>query len=225
MITLGHKDGSIEKFSSTRVTQIVKGMKTHTVIGGEFAVVSDDEEIAFKTLLGSCVAIMFYDKNTKVKGMNHFLLPATENSNEDMKYGLYSVEAMLNEMYKLGCKKENMAAKISGGADIMNITSMVKSIGERNVEFSHTFCKSEGFRILSDHTRGNEGRVILLGTRFETFIKNVDNNNTSLEVANEEKKLQSEISIRQPATAEYVSGTGIFNEDEKKEDSMEMEFF
>jgi len=225
LITLGHKDGSIEKFSSTRVTQIVKGMKTHTVIGGEFAVVSDDEEIAFKTLLGSCVAIMFYDKNTKVKGMNHFLLPATENSNEDMKYGLYSVEAMLNEMYKLGCKKENMAAKISGGADIMNITSMVKSIGERNVEFSHTFCKSEGFRILSDHTRGNEGRVILLGTRFETFIKNVDNNNTSLEVANEEKKLQSEISIRQPATAEYVSGTGIFNEDEKKEDSMEMEFF
>ena len=94
MITLGHKDGSIEKVSSNRVTQIVKGMKTHTVIGGEFAVVDDNEEIAFKTLLGSCVAIMFYDKNTKVKGMNHFLLPATENSNEDMKYGLYSVEAM-----------------------------------------------------------------------------------------------------------------------------------
>ncbi len=225
MITLGHKDGAIEKISNSRITQIVKGMKTHTVIGGEFAVVGDDEEIGFKTLLGSCVAIMFYDKNTKVKGMNHFLLPATENSNEDMKYGLYSVEAMLNEMYKLGCKKENMAAKISGGADIMNMSSMSKSIGHRNVEFAHTFCKSEGFRILSDHTRGNEGRVILIGNRFETFIKNVDNNNTSQEVANQEKKLQSEISIRQPATAEYISGTGIFDQDEKKEDTMEMEFF
>ena len=225
MITLGHKDGSIEKISNSRITQIVKGMKTHTVIGGEFAVVSDAEEIGFKTLLGSCVAIMFYDKNTKVKGMNHFLLPATENSNEDMKYGLYSVEAMLNEMYKLGCKKENMAAKISGGADIMNMSSMSKSIGHRNVEFAHTFCRSEGFRILSDHTRGNEGRVILIGNRFETFIKNVDNNNTSQEVATQEKRLQSEISRRQPATAEYISGTGIFDEDEKKEDTMEMEFF
>ena len=225
MITLGHKDGAIEKISNSRITQVVKGMKTHTVIGGEFAVVSDDEEIGFKTLLGSCVAIMFYDKNKKVKGMNHFLLPATENSNEDMKYGLYSVEAMLNEMYKLGCKKENMAAKISGGADIMNMSSMSKSIGHRNVEFAHTFCKSEGFRILSDHTRGNEGRVILIGNRFETFIKNVDNNNTSQEVANQEKKLQSEISIRQPATAEYISGTGIFDEDDQKEDTMEMEFF
>jgi len=225
MITLGHKDGSIEKMSNSRITQVVKGMLTHTVIGGEFAVVSDSEKIAFKTLLGSCVAIMFYDKEKKIKGMNHFLLPATENSNEDMKYGLYSVEAMLNEMYKLGCSKSNMAAKISGGADIMNIGSTSKSIGHRNVEFAHTFCKSEGFRIISDHTRGNDGRVILMGDRFETFIKNVDNSNTSREVAAEEKKLQSEISVRQPATAEYVSGTGIFAEDEKAEETMEMEFF
>ncbi len=225
MITLGHKDGSIEKMSNSRITQVVKGMKTHTVIGGEFAVVADSENIAFKTLLGSCVAIMFYDKEKKIKGMNHFLLPATENSNEDMKYGLYSVEAMLNEMYKLGCNKANMAAKISGGADIMNIGSSTKSIGHRNVEFAHTFCKSEGFRILSDHTRGNDGRVILMGDKFETFIKNVDNSSTSNAVAAEEKKLQSEISVRQPATAEYVSGTGIFSEDEKSEEAMEMEFF
>lgn len=163
----------------------------------------------------------------KIKGMNHFLLPATDNSNEDMKYGLYSVEAMLNEMYKSGCKKENMAAKISGGADIMNIGSTSKSIGHRNVEFAHTFCQAEGFRIISDHTRGNQGRVILMGDRFETFIKNVDNNNTSIEVASQEKKLQRELSIRQPATAEYISGTGIFSEDDKKdkEETMEMEFF
>jgi len=225
MITIGHKDGSIEKISNSRITQIVKGMPTHTVIGGEFAVVSDNENIAFKTLLGSCVAIMFYDKEKKIKGMNHFLLPATDNSNEDMKYGLYSVEAMLNEMYKLGCNKVNMAAKISGGADIMNLGSTAKSIGHRNVEFAHTFCQSEGFRVLSDHTRGNEGRVILMANRFETFIKNVDNKTTSNEVAVEEKKLQSEISTRKPATSEYVSGTGIFAEDEKQEETMEMEFF
>jgi len=225
LITLGHKDGSIEKVSLSRVTQIIKGMRAHTIIGGEFAVVSDEEEIGFKTLLGSCVAIMFYDKQQKVKGMNHFLLPATENSNEDMKYGLYSVEAMLNEMYKLGCRKENMAAKISGGADIMNISSMSKSIGHRNVEFAHTFCKAEGFRILSDHTRGNDGRVILMANGFETFIKNIEKSSTSQEVASQEKKLQSEISIRQPATAEYISGTGIFDIDEKKEQTMEMEFF
>ena len=197
MIITGHKNGIVDKIVSSTILQIVKGMPTHTIIGGEFAVVADEDNIGFKTLLGSCVAIMFYDKNLKIKGMNHFLLPATNNANEDMKYGLYSVEAMLNEMYKLGCKKENMAAKISGGADIMNIGSTSKSIGHRNVEFAHTFCQSEGFRIISDHTRGNHGRVILMGNRFETFIKNVDNNNTSLEVANQEKQLQTELSMKQ----------------------------
>ena len=35
--------------------------------------------------------------------MNHFLLPDTNDNSNDMKYGLYSVEAMLNEMYKIGC--------------------------------------------------------------------------------------------------------------------------
>ncbi len=226
MITLGHKDGSIEKMSRTRVTQVVKGHPTHTVIGGEFAVVSDDYNIAFKTLLGSCVAIMFYDKEKKVKGMNHFLLPTTENSNEDMKYGLYSVEAMLNEMYKIGCKKENMAVKISGGADIMSIGLSSKSIGHRNVEFARDFCSAEGFRIISDHTRGTDGRVILLAARFETFIKSVQNSNTTNKVIAEEKALQREISIRQPATAEYVAGTGIFDIDDKDSESvMDIELF
>jgi chemotaxis protein CheD len=225
MVTLGHKDGSIEKLASSRITQVVKGMPTHTVIGGEFAVVSDSENVAFKTLLGSCVAIMFYDKQRKIKGMNHFLLPSTNNTNEDMKYGLYSVEAMLNEMYKLGCSKSNMAAKISGGADIMNIGSLSQSIGHRNVEFARTFCKSEGFRVLSDHTRGNLGRVILMANNFETFIKNVDSRTTSNAVVEQERKLEREISIRKPATSEYVSGTGIFGLDSKQSDKMEMEFF
>ena len=227
MITLGHKDGSIEKVSISRVTQVVKGHPTHTVIGGEFAVVSDDTNIAFKTLLGSCVAIMFYDRSKQIKGMNHFLLPATENSNEDMKYGLYSVEAMLNEMYKLGCKKENMAVKISGGADIMKVGLSSKSIGHRNVEFARDFCQSEGFRILSDHTRGDSGRVILLTNRFETFIRSVQNSNTDSEVAIEERRLQREISVRQPATSEYVAGTGIFAIDDKisSEQTMDIELF
>jgi chemotaxis protein CheD len=200
MITIGHKNGIIEQKSLNSITQIVKDMPAYTVIGGEFAIASDDDNIGFETLLGSCVAIMFYDSVTRIKGMNHFLLPSTYSSNDDMKYGLFSVESMLNEMYKLGCKKENMSAKIAGGADIMNLTSGSKSIGYRNVEFAHTFCRSEGFRILSDHTRGTRGRIILLGNRFETFIKNIDNTHTSCEVATQEKILQTELSVSSDTT-------------------------
>ncbi len=226
MIIIGHKDGSIEKASNTRFTQQIKGYNAHTIIGGEFAVGKDNEEIAFKTLLGSCVAIMFYDKVQKVKGMNHFLLPTTKNSNEDMKYGLYSVEAMLNEMYKLGCRKENMSAKISGGADIMQLNmSAIASIGHRNVEFAKDFCKAEGFKIVSEHTRGDRGRLILLTGDFQTFIKVTEKSDTNAKILGEEKKLQREIT-NEPVIKEYVGGVDLFGHDKSKtEPQMEIELF
>ncbi len=226
MIIIGHKDGSIEKASNTRFTQRTKGFLTHTIIGGEFAVGRDADNIAFKTLLGSCVAIMFYDTVQQIKGMNHFLLPTTNSTNDDMKYGLYSVEAMLNEMYKLGCNKQNMTAKISGGADIMQINVSSVSIGHRNVEFAKDFCKSEGFKLISEHTRGEHGRLILLTDTFQTFIKVTQKSETDNKILNEEKALQTEIT-KAPVIKEYVGGVDLFGNDTtiKAEPEMEIELF
>lgn len=225
MIVIGHKDGSIEKASISRFTQKTKGYNTHTIIGGEFAVGKDIDNIAFKTLLGSCVAIMFYDQVTKVKGMNHFLLPTTNSTNDDMKYGLYSVEAMLNEMYKLGCNKQNMSAKISGGADIMQLNVSSDTIGHRNVEFAKDFCKSEGFKLISEHTRGEHGRLILLADAFQTFIKVTQKSETDNKILNEEKALQTEIT-KAPVIKEYVGAVDLFGADEKAaEPEMEIELF
>lgn len=225
MVILGHKDGSIEKLTGNLSTQKIKGFDAHTVIGGEFAVSTDNDNIAFKTLLGSCVAIMFYDTVKKVKAMNHFLLPTTNNSNEDMKYGLYSVEAMLNEMYKLGCSKSNLKAKISGGADIMQLTSAnLNSIGHRNVEFAKDFCSSEGFQILSEHTRGEHARLILMTNSFETFIKVTNKNETDNKVIQEEKSLQVEIT-KAPVIKEYVGGVDLFESEKKSEETMDIELF
>ena len=225
MIVIGHKDGSIEKASLSRFTQKTKGYNTHTIIGGEFAVGKDIDNVAFKTLLGSCVAIMFYDKVTQVKGMNHFLLPTTNSTNDDMKYGLYSVEAMLNEMYKLGCSKQNMSAKISGGADIMQLNVSSVTIGHRNVEFAKDFCKSEGFKLISEHTRGEHGRLILLADAFQTFIKVTQKSETDNKILHEEKALQTEIT-KAPVIKEYVGAVDLFGADEKAaEPEMEIELF
>lgn len=224
MIVIGHKDGSIEKASNARFTQRVKGHLAHTIIGGEFAVGSDLESIAFKTLLGSCVAIMFYDQQAKIKGMNHFLLPHTNSSNDDMKYGLYSVEAMLNEMYKMGCRKQNMIAKISGGADVMKLGHSKDTIGFRNVTFAKDFCNAEGFRIVSEHVRGEHGRLILLADNFETFIKVTQKSETDAQISAEEAKLQREIS-KSPVIKEYVGGVDLFDAPHQAEPEMEIELF
>ncbi|QNM89229.1 chemotaxis protein CheD [Aliarcobacter cryaerophilus] len=224
MITIGRKDGNIEKLSLANITQKTKGFPTHTVIGGEFAVAPDGDNVALKTLLGSCVALMFYDRKKKIKAMNHFLLPDTNDNSNDMKYGLYSVEAMLNEMYKIGCLKSDIVAKISGGADIMNL-NLKNSIGSRNVEFAKEFCHKEGFRIISEHVRGEHGRLILLADNFETFIKVTQKTETDSKILSNEKSLQIEIS-KAPVIKEYTGAVELFGKNNKKiEETMEIELF
>ncbi len=198
MFIVGHKDGQIETKSNIHLTE-VKGYPAYTIIGGEFAVARDDDNVAFKTLLGSCVAIMFFCMKTGVKGMNHFLLPTTSTGSTDMKYGLYSVEAMLNEMYKIGATKASIRAKIAGGAHILQTHD--NRIGDKNVEFALDFCKSEGIKVLSEHTRGNHGRVILLADEFKTFIRGVQNRSIEDKIAQEEKSLTTEIA-KQPEIPE-----------------------
>ena len=214
MITIGRKDGNIEKLSLANITQKTKGFPTHTVIGGEFAVAPDDDN----------VALMFYDRKKKIKAMNHFLLPDTNDNSNDMKYGLYSVEAMLNEMYKIGCLKSDIVAKISGGADIMNL-NLKNSIGSRNVEFAKEFCHKEGFRIISEHVRGEHGRLILLADNFETFIKVTQKTETDSKILSNEKSLQIEIS-KAPVIKEYTGAVELFGKNNKKiEETMEIELF
>jgi chemotaxis protein CheD len=195
MLLIGNKNGIIKQKYLSKTAQVIKNFPTYTIIGGEFAVCNDTDNIALKTLLGSCVAIMFYDNNKKIKAMNHFLLPKTTSSNYDMKYGLFSVESMLNEMYNLGCKKENIVAKISGGASIVNINISTNRIGNRNVDFAIDFCRSEKFDIISNDTKGTKSRVILLANNFDTFIKNINENNENINMINNEIQLQKNISI------------------------------
>jgi chemotaxis protein CheD len=194
MIMVGRKNGAIENITLDRTTQIIKGYPTYTVIGGEFAIASEDENIALKTLLGSCVAMMFYDNEKHIYAMNHFLLPTTTSINDDMKYGLYSVEKMLNEMYKKGCKKQNIKAKISGGANMLGFVNNTTGIGRRNVEFAIDFCASEGFKIISNHTNGTKSRLILLTNNFQTFIKNVDSSSENINIVKNENILENELS-------------------------------
>jgi chemotaxis protein CheD len=189
LIIVGLQNGNIKKITSDYLSHKTKGFKTHTIIGGEFAITLDNSNIAFKTLLGSCVSMIFYDKIKKIKGMNHFLLPYTQNSKNDMRYGLYSVESMLNEMYKMGANKSNLEVKIAGGADIMNFDQNLNNIGIRNVKFAKEFCKSENIEIVSEHTRGTHGRIVLLTNNFETYIK--INDTKKAEIFSSEFQLQN----------------------------------
>jgi chemotaxis protein CheD len=186
LVVKGDKDGNIRKMRDTSVLSNINGYKAISIIGGEFAIASDESEVAIATLLGSCVAMMFYDKVQKVRGMNHFLLPTSGGFTDSFKYGLNSVETMLNSMYKLGCKKEHLEVKIVGGAAVIASSN---NIGEKNVNFARDFCRSENIRVSSEHVHGDHGRMVLLANEFKTFIRFVTNSAIEEKIKIEEKKI------------------------------------
>ena len=91
------------------------------VLPGEYFVSGDD--VMIMTVLGSCIAACIWDGKARLGGMNHFMLP--EGDDGSGRYGSYAMELLLNEMIKLGARRETMQAKVLwGGAVMAGFTTM-----------------------------------------------------------------------------------------------------
>jgi chemotaxis protein CheD len=114
------------------------------VLPGEYFVTGDD--ILVMTVLGSCIAACIWDNKARLGGMNHFMLPEGEDGSG--RYGSYAMELLLNEMFKLGARRETMQAKIFGGGAVMaGFTTM--NVGERNTKFVFDYLAAERIPVVS----------------------------------------------------------------------------
>ncbi|HMN92450.1 MAG TPA: chemoreceptor glutamine deamidase CheD [Hydrogenophaga sp.] len=115
------------------------------VLPGEYFVT--DEELVIMTVLGSCIAACIWDPKARVGGMNHFMLPEG-GSDTSGRYGSYAMELLINEMIKLGARRETMQAKVFGGGQVMHsFTTM--NVGERNTQFVLDYLHTERISIVS----------------------------------------------------------------------------
>lgn len=188
-IIKGTLDSKVVKLTKPDSIKYVQNRMTLGITGGEFAITRDSDDLPIATLLGSCVAVMIYDDVKKIKGMNHFLLPSSCAKGASCRFGLYAMETMLNEMYKLGSKKEDLSAKIAGGGAILQ--SFSDNIGERNVMFARHFCKTEGIKIISESVLGNSGRIVMLDSEFKTIVRSIANRSMDERLAIADKSLIS----------------------------------
>ena len=132
---------------------------------GEFYVSNQSELIA--TTLGSCISICIYDPLSKVGGMNHYMLPEPVLKKDNIefgraKYGINSMEMLINEVLKYGGKRDRLKAKMFGGANMFAKTTDPNSdrigVGEQNIQFGIKYLSLEGITIQSqdvglDHAR------------------------------------------------------------------------
>ena len=131
--------------------------KMVNVVQGEYHI-SADPDCVMSTVLGSCAAVCLTDPSQKIGGMNHFLLPhGAGRAGEDVRYGAYSMELLINGLLKHGARKNRMVAKLFGGAKML---TQLRDIGDSNVAFAREFLQNEGIPIASESTGGNSARRI-----------------------------------------------------------------
>lgn len=117
--------------------------------------------------LGSCVGVALFDSVTKVVGLAHVMLPSSEqakNNTNIAKFADTAIIKLIDDMIKLGAKKERIVAKLAGGAQmfVFSQSSDIMRIGYRNVVASKEILQTFKIPIIAEDTGGNYGRTIEL---------------------------------------------------------------
>lgn len=135
------------------------GLVRHNVLQGEFEV-SRDPNLVLTTVLGSCIACCLHDPAAGIGGMNHFLLASPKNAlhplDEDaLRYGLYAMELLVNDMIKKGAARATMRAHLYGGG---NLHSGMRAIGTENTRFAEAFLRNDRIALVRSDTGGDQAR-------------------------------------------------------------------
>jgi chemotaxis protein CheD len=130
------------------------------VLPGEYYVT--DRDMLLVTVLGSCVSACIRDTDSGIGGMNHFMLPTaggdTDGPNSrSARYGAYAMELLINQLLKLGARRDSLEAKVFGGGNVLAGLTHA-NVGERNARFVLSFLALEGIRVVAkdlmlDHPR------------------------------------------------------------------------
>jgi chemotaxis protein CheD len=119
-----------------------------TILPGELYATKEDELVS--TVLGSCVAACIRDKAAGIGGMNHFMLPATDDekvTSQANRYGNYAMEHLINTILSNGGRRENLQVKLFGGGRMISLSS---DIGGKNIEFVRNYVQMEGLELVGE---------------------------------------------------------------------------
>jgi chemotaxis protein CheD len=117
------------------------------VLPGEFFV--HDEDIVVTTTLGSCIAACLWDRERRVGGMNHFLLPEGGGADaETGRYGAFAMDLLIGELVKRGATRATLEAKVFGGGAVISGMSSI-NVGQQNTDFVLQYLRTERITVVS----------------------------------------------------------------------------
>ncbi len=166
------------------------------IFQGDFYVCSRSD-VFLTTVLGSCIAVCMRDPVAGCGGMNHFLLPDSENLEDHfpslaLRYGSYSIERLINAILSRGGRRDRLEVKIFGGA---NVQQGYSDIGGRNVDFIEHYFAKERISVSAVDLRGNQPRKLryfpTTGRAQVRFLKDTE----AKDIFNSESILRSKVSL------------------------------
>jgi chemotaxis protein CheD len=116
--------------------------------------------------LGSCVGVLFYDRQSRAAGMVHVMLPNSDvgrgNLGQPGKYADTGVPLLLEMLQQAGGLKSRLTVKIAGGAEMFSFTGSDAprlAVGQRNIAAVREQLAALGLRIQAEDLGGNSGRT------------------------------------------------------------------
>lgn len=117
------------------------------------------------TVLGSCVSVCLWDPSARAGGMNHYLLPLWNGDGlRTPKYGNIAIPLLVEKLLQAGCLKANLKAKVFGGASVLESTSGLLNVGERNIHFAESALEEARIPIIGKDVGGTTGRKLMFVT-------------------------------------------------------------
>lgn len=115
--------------------------------------------------LGSCLGVSLYDSESGVGGLVHVMLPdstkITNNSNK-CKFVDTGLMELHSKVIRTGATKENLVAKIAGGAQMFNFANKDMCIGDKNIAAVTKILGELRIPIVASDVGGKSGRTVEL---------------------------------------------------------------
>jgi chemotaxis protein CheD len=161
------------------------------VLPGEYFV--HDEDLIITTTLGSCIAACLWDRERRIGGMNHFMLPdsgSSDGTGLGGRYGSYAMELLINEMMKRGAARATMEAKVFGGGAVISGMNSI-NVGERNTQFVLDYLRTERIPVVSkDVMEIYPRKVCFLPASGKAMVKRLASTNAEALVAQDRAAAQ-----------------------------------
>ena len=134
-------------------------------------VVFGGHQMRLCTVLGSCVALVFWHPQRLLGGMCHYMLPRQRSQGAGNLNGRYAADALallLECIHRAGARPEQFEVSLFGGADMFPGIKRCNGIGigQQNVNAARSLIQAHGLQCQVYHVggRGHRHLVFDVGT-------------------------------------------------------------